>query len=544
MGARFPTTVSLWALFAATGCPFDSSGLDTGAMSVGEASDGPGTGDDAATLTSGGTTTAGTDDGATTTLDDTGCALGSAGCPCDGVTCDEGLACHDGMCVPSLCGNGQVDPGEACDDDDLDGDDGCEPDCTLSTGAAAIAAGRDHTCAVTFDQVLRCWGAGVDGGTVQGNEEDIGDNEPAMDGMDVPIGGPVRTIALGAAFGCALLDNGHVRCFGSNANGRLGLGMAPADMPAIGDEAGEVPLDVPLGVTAQFLAVGDAHACAVLEGGSLRCWGAGGKGRLGYGPDAFTGMDVGDDETPLDITNPIAVGGQVRAVAAGVEHTCALLVSGEVRCWGAASEGRLGIPGQMTDVGAGEDPESVPVLDFGGQDATAIAAAGHHTCAVVGDQDELWCWGNGGQGRLGTGSTTNATVPTRIEIGGRVHGVELGAAHTCLVLDDVVFGDEMFARALRCFGQGDLGRLGSADVDDLGDDAATVPAMLPPVELVGRASARVLQVAAGDLHTCARVQGGAVRCWGSGANGRLGYGDVADIGDNEAPAEAGDVPFE
>jgi len=533
----------LLAVLAATGCPFDSSGLDSGVASVADASEGPGT--DGTTTVGQTETTAATSGGPdTSTVDDTGCPVGTQGCPCDATVCEAGLVCQDGTCVPTLCGNGELDPGEDCDDQNLDGDDGCEPDCMHSTGAAAIAAGRDHTCVVTFERELRCWGAGTDGRTGQGHEEDLGDDEPASAGVVVAVGGPVRAVALGADFGCALLDNGRVRCFGANANGRLGLGVAASELPAIGDEPDEPPMDVPLGVTAQSIAIGDAHVCALLEGGSVRCWGAGGRGRLGYGAEAFTGNDVGDDETPLDVANPVAVGGQARAVAAGVEHTCALLVSGDVRCWGAASEGRLGIPGQTDDVGDDEHPETVPVLDFGGQQAKAIAAAGHHSCAVVGADDELWCWGNGGQGRLGTGATTDETVPVRIEIGGRMRGLELGAAHTCIVLDDVVLDDQMFARAARCFGQGDVGRLGSAAVADLGDDETTLPSLLPPIDLTGGAPDRVLEVAAGDLHTCARLQGGKLRCWGEGDNGRLGYGNTEDIGDDEPPAMPGDVPFE
>jgi len=78
----------------------------------------------------------------------------------------------------------------------------------------------------------------------------------------------------------------------------------------------------------------------------------------------------------------------------------------------------------------------------------------------------------------------------------------------------------------------------------IGDDETTLPSLLPPIDLTGGAPDRVLEVAAGDLHTCARLQGGKLRCWGEGDNGRLGYGNTEDIGDDEPPAMPGDVPFE
>ena len=80
------------------------------------------------------------------------------------------------------------------------------------------------------------------------------------------------------------------------------------------------------------------------------------------------------------------------------------------------------------------------------------------------------------------------------------------------------------------------GQLGYANEDDVGDDET--PASAGDVDVGGV----VTQLAAGDWHTCALLDTGAVRCWGSNENGELGYGAIGDVGDDETPASVGDVP--
>jgi cysteine-rich repeat protein len=472
---------------------------------------------------------------------DGGCPPGTIGCPCVDGTCDEGLGCIDDVCGSATCGNNMVEPPEACDDQNDKPDDGCENDCTVSPGAAEVATGGDHTCVVSFDGRVRCWGAGEDGRTGQGKTDDLGDTEVPSEGIDLPFPGPVQAIGLGDGFGCALLTNGSVMCWGRNANGRLGIGT---DDAAVLDERGDVLTPVQLTIPAIALAVGRQHACVIHQGGAVRCWGAGGKGRLGYGEEpTMIGNDVGDDELADDLEE-IQIGGQANALTAGVEHTCALLESGEVQCWGAYSEGRLGVPGLTEDIGDDEDPESIEALDLDDLKVQQIVADGHHTCAVVGDDPQLWCWGKGANGRLGTGDVADVIEPQSIETGGRTVAVDLGEAHTCVVLTEVTFRDDELDQVVRCFGEGAAGRLGNEMAVDLGGMRATLPELLPPIDVLGAENRRIQSIAAGVAHTCVRTSGGFVRCWGEAAEGRLGYGDLEDIGDNEPPSQPGDVMVE
>jgi hypothetical protein len=166
------------------------------------------------------------------------------------------------------------------------------------------------------------------------------------------------------------------------------------------------------------------------------------------------------------------------AISAGGAHSCALLADGGVRCWGEASRGQLGYA-NVNNIGDDETPAAAGAVDLGGRAAVAISA---------------------------------------------------GSLHTCAILDD---------GSVRCWGLGANGRLGYAATNVIGDDET--PAAAGPVNLGGHAATAI---SAGNLHTCARLDDGHVRCWGFGATGRLGYCATATIGDDETPATAGPVALE
>ncbi len=327
-------------------------------------------------------------------------------------------------------------------------------------------------------------------------------------------------ITAGYDHTCALLDNGVVRCWGLGNAGQLGYGNI--DSVGINDTPAAVG-DVDVGGTVTQIDAGEAHTCAVLDTGAVRCWGNGGQGRLGYGNT----ITIGDDETPAS-AGDVNVGGTVTQIVVGEVHTCALLDTGDVRCWGA---GILGY-GDATIIGDDETPASAGNVNVGGT-ATQIAAGGRHTCALL-DTGDVRCWGLGTIGRLGYGNTTNigdnespASVGN-VDVGGTVTQIVAGREHTCALLDT---GD------VRCWGLGAFGRLGYGNTNNIGDDET--PASAGNVNVGGT----VTQIDVGELHTCALLDTDNLRCWGEGGGGgRLGYPDLfASIGDDETPASAGDV---
>ncbi len=406
-------------------------------------------------------------------------------------------------------------------------------------GHLDVSSGADdtsgHTCARLGEGTLRCWGFGGNGRLGYGSTSTIGDDEtPGSAGpVDLGAGRTAERIAAGAFHTCAMLDGGSLRCWGFGGNGRLGY----ANTNDIGDD--ETPASVgpvDLGAeTATALSAGGAHTCVLLTVGSVRCWGFGGNGRLGYASRS----NIGDNETPGSV-GPVHLGAgrTARAISAGNAHTCAVLDDGAVRCWGYARDGRLGYLDTNNDVGDNETPASVGPVNLGtNRSAEAISAGNAHTCALL-DDGSVRCWGFGGNGRLGYGDTSTIGDD---EIPGSVGPVDLGTDrsaeaitagddHTCALLDD---------GSVRCWGFGGNGRLGYGNTGDVGDDET--PGSVAPVDLGSDRGA--VAISAGGRHTCALLDDGSIRCWGGAAEGRLGYCNANDVGDDETPGSVGPVNF-
>ena len=398
--------------------------------------------------------------------------------------------------------------------------------------AGGLDVGRYHTCAVLPGGRLRCWGYGGDGQLGYANRSSIGDDEtPAAAGpVDFGAGRSVLAVSAGDVHSCALLEGGSVSCWGFGGEGRLGY----ANTATIGDDeapASAGAVDLGPGRTAKAVAAGRAHSCAVLDDGTVRCWGFAFDGRLGYG----TQLNVGDDEPPGAV-GPVRLGEgrSALAVSAGDSHTCALLDDGTVRCWGFGATGQLGY-GNPIAIGDNETPDTVGPVKLGPGRVVALTAGGFHNCALKAD-GTVRCWGFGGNGRLGSANTDNIgdnetpdTVgPVDLGPGRKAVAIAAGADHTCAVLDD---------GTVRCWGFGGNGRLGYATKISIGDDET--PGSAGPVDIgPGR---RALAISAGGDSTCARLDDGSVRCWGEGANGRLGLCNTNVIGDDETPGTAGPV---
>jgi len=397
-----------------------------------------------------------------------------------------------------------------------------------ASGGADDSSG--HTCALT-DAKLRCWGFGGGGRLGYANANTIGDDETpgAVAPVDLGPGRSAGAISAGAFHTCGLLDDGSVSCWGFGAEGRLGYG----NTDTIGDDetpgsAGPVKLGA--GGPAVAISAGGGHTCVVLMDGNVRCWGFGGDGRLGYGDS----KNIGDDETP-DKAGPVdlGTGRTAKAISAGGDHTCGLLDDGSVRCWGFGSNGQLGY-GNPDTIGNDEKPGSVGPVELGkDRKATAISAGDGHTCALL-DDGSVRCWGYGGNGRLGYGNTDTIgdnEAPGSVgpvDLGGKATAISAGDNYSCAVLDD---------GSVRCWGFGGDGRLGYGNTLDVGDNEP--PGSVGPVDLgPGR---KAVAISAGGRHTCARLDDGGIRCWGDAATGRLGYCNANDIGDDEAPGSVGPV---
>jgi alpha-tubulin suppressor-like RCC1 family protein len=207
-------------------------------------------------------------------------------------------------------------------------------------GFALVAVGGANACAVASDDGandIECWGNdtyGQSGGGVGGS---LPDPSP------IGLSGDVRQLAAGASFACALLGDGSVSCWGDNDRGQLG-----PDGPA-GSTATPVPIPFPGGLKALALAVGDQHACAVVDDSTstfqnVDCWGDNSTGQLGVGPSGPT-----QSATALEVQR-LSDGGtealpHIERIAAGGGTTCVVRSTDAlVSCWGANEYGQAGQP--------------------------------------------------------------------------------------------------------------------------------------------------------------------------------------------------------
>jgi len=259
--------------------------------------------------------------------------------------------------------------------------------------AVEIAAGHYHTCARLENGKLTCWGWGAFGALGYGSTDDIGDDEHPVDAGVVGLGGMAEEVVAGEFRSCARYQRGRWWCWGGNAYGELGIGRTDGTYFAIGDD--ETPSlfgFLPAGAPVDEISIGDVATCARL-GTDAKCWGAQ-SAHLGYGDVE----NLGDDETP-DAIPPLNVGGPVAQVARGGEHTCVLLQTGRVKCWGAVVLGGLGYPGTAF----APIPDGLGAIDLGGH-AVQLESGYGHICVIM-DGGGVRCWGNGAGGKLGHGST-------------------------------------------------------------------------------------------------------------------------------------------
>lgn len=288
-----------------------------------------------------------------------------------------------------------------------------------------VRAGVHHTCALTMDGCVWCWGDNTWGslgmGELAGSSTPLpieglgkvaslstwGEANVALleDGkvywwgrrgfagssatpelwFDSAKTALYRSVSIGGEFACGLRVDGKVECWGDNGYGQLGTGdeVDRPDPTMIEDFDDVIQI-----------ALGGWIACAVRADKSLWCWGRNGDGSLGNG-------------TTDDLPTPQQVALEdVEEVAVFTRHTCARVTGGHVWCWGDNGSKEIG-NGAMGDLVL--LPWEIGSID----DVRAIAVGDSSTCAVRGDHD-IWCWGYNNDGELGDGTYTSSSTPVQV----------------------------------------------------------------------------------------------------------------------------------
>ncbi len=288
-------------------------------------------------------------------------------------------------------------------------------------GASVVAAGYFHTCALMIGGNVKCWGMGLDaqGNTTPTTATDV---VGITDAVAISAGGqrtcvvvadggikcwtsntgliPIAVVgvtgatavSVGAFHACALVAAGAVKCWGDNWYGQLGNGVLGA--------AGNPPVDV-VGLTgATAVVVGNEHSCAVLAGGTVKCWGQNGRGQLGRGISGSTSSVPGSVVTVTGVS----------AIGAGDSHTCVVVAGGTVRCWGLNWEGQLG--NRIKDVGS---PTPVDVIGLSGV-STVSGDVGYECALVTGGT--VKCWGSNNYGAVANPGEFSSVIPVTVLGGG------------------------------------------------------------------------------------------------------------------------------
>ncbi len=275
------------------------------------------------------------------------------------------------------------------------------------THVTAIAAGADQSLALLSNGTVMAWG---------GNESgQLGDGNTAESATPVAVKGltGVTAIAAGGEHSLALLSDGKVMAWGANEDGQLGNG---------GTNNSDAPVAVKDLTGATAIAAGGEHSLALLSDGSVMAWGSDQYGQL-----ANSSVDPpGEEEEPAERFSdvPVAVEGVsgVSAIAAGQRHSLALLAGGTVMAWGEDKYGELGDGSILAS-------EETPVPVSGLSGVAEIAAGGEHSMALLGS-GAVMTWGEDKYGELGNGSSGEPSdVPVAVGALSEAHGIAAGGTH-------------------------------------------------------------------------------------------------------------------
>lgn len=241
---------------------------------------------------------------------------------------------------------------------------------------------------------------------------------------------------------------------------------------------------------------GMAHSCRVLDTGHVVCWGLNSVGQLGTGDTAAA-------------TTPMLVSGISTAVSVsvGAVHTCAVLADSTVKCWGRGEFGRIG------DGDSSSTNRTSPVTVCADAACTtplsgvaSLALSYEASCALK-SNGTVWCWGDNNDWQFGTDPATSVTGRTyagQVTALSGVKSISAGDYHTCIIQSD---------DTPACWGLGSMGQLGTGSFSSAGPTT---------VSLAGITTVKA--IAGGYGHTCVIKSDDVVGCWGSNWRGETGSG--------------------
>jgi|GEM_PF-6191841 len=293
---------------------------------------------------------------------------------------------------------------------------------------APLAIGFAHACVVRSTGAADCWGEGYSGQLGHGQDQRVW--SPVT--VSKPSNMNFTSLAAFRYSTCGIMDNGYLYCWGENSHSRLGDGTS---------DSRNTPGLVSLPPTERVVAVsmGYYHTCAITEDRELWCWGRDSYGELGYEATSVTS----NQPFPVQIQAPKNM--TVRAVSAGQYFTCIITQVRDVWCTGYNYQGQLG------DASSTDRHSFVRTGLPGGYEVISLSSGWAHSCAII-ETGDVYCWGRGNNGQLGDGNSTSRTIPIQATLPANrtATSLALGMTHTCALLDDgnvTCWGDNSLNKA-------------------------------------------------------------------------------------------------
>jgi len=293
------------------------------------------------------------------------------------------------------------------------------------SSVASVATGNNHSCALITNGTMKCWGWNGHG--------QIGDNSLGTNRL-TPVTASslsgVSSISLRSASSCVKLSNGTAKCWGYNADGQVGDGTSGT--------ARAVPTLVAGLSGVSSVSASGAHTCSKLTNGSVKCWGRNDHGQIG---DGTSGADKLSPSSVLGLTG-------VGSISMGASHSCAVLTSGSVKCWGYNWYGQVGDGTSGTD-------RLTPVSVTGLSAVSQLSSGNGHSCAML-SNGTLKCWGRNDSGQLGNDTAAHQSSPVDVIGLPNVNEVTTGDQHSCARQTD---------GTVHCWGNNGYGQVGSNTAD-------------------------------------------------------------------------------
>jgi len=358
-----------------------------------------------------------------------------------------------------------------------------------------LASHSYHSCVIVTGGAVKCWGFGDSGGLGTGDY-----SHRSTPTSVIGLNSEALSISVGYGHSCAVVFGGAVKCWGGNTYGQLGIGSTCCQLCQSSSACQMTPVDV-IGLSSGAVSVhlGGSHSCAIVSGGCLKCWGRNAEGQLGVG--STTNLLI-----PADV---FGLSSGVIFVSGGNWHTCAILTTGALKCWGRNLEGQLGLGSTSAAELTPKDPVGM------GTGVLSVSLGVYHSCAIV--AGAVKCWGANTNGQLGTGDTLSQTTPASvIGLSSGVISLSVGEAHGCAILTE---------GAVKCWGMNSVGQLGTGS-------ASAFEVM--PSQVVGLSSG-ALSLALGQYTSFVYLTGDTVKCFGYDRFGQLGIGYASTDNGVNAP---------